>query len=265
MTRIRRIIMVYKEKLVVCLKTKDGKVIREQGEDIELPFGSEYSIYIKNLESRKAKVKMWIDGEDVLDGKSLLINPNDSAELEGFLTDTIAKNKFKFIEKTEEISDYRGDKPEDGLIRVEFWYEKMKPIVQDIYNNYHWNYYSQPISHPWTQPYAITSTSTLKNIDEQYQATSMEPSSCMRSVDTQSLSTQNCSLDSFNDNGITVKGSEINQQFNYGNIGVLEEQSHIIVLYLKGYKDNSEKVEKIVTVKDKLVCKTCGKSNKSDS
>ena len=31
--------------------------------------------------------------------------------------------KFKFIEKTQEISDFRGDKAEDGLIRIEFQFE----------------------------------------------------------------------------------------------------------------------------------------------
>jgi rRNA maturation endonuclease Nob1 len=34
---------------------------------------------------------------------------------------------------------------------------------------------------------------------------------------------------------------------------------------LLGYKDNEDKVEKIVTVNDKLQCKTCGKVNKSNT
>ena len=91
----------------------------------------------------KQKLRISIDGVDVLNGQSLLVNPNDTTELEGFLNDCIAKNKFKFIPKTEEISEYRGDKIEDGLIRVEFWYEKLKPITQHI------NQVFNPNPNPW--------------------------------------------------------------------------------------------------------------------
>ena len=95
---------MYQEKVVGCL-INNGKILREKEGIFLIPFGSEYSIYIKNLESRKAKVKISIDGVDVLNGQSLLINPNETTELEVFLNDCIAKNKFKFIPKTKEISE----------------------------------------------------------------------------------------------------------------------------------------------------------------
>ena len=261
---------MYQEKMVVCLKN-NGKILREREGIIQIPFGSEYSIFIKNMESRKAKVKIEIDGVDVLNGQSLLINPNDTTELEGFLNDCIAKNKFKFIPKSKEISEFRGDKIDDGLIRVEFVYEQRKPITQQInqvINPYNpWVTYGSPNYNPtW-----ITTTSSTNNTNS---ANTMRSKSINNSISQQSFTTQNinlsaqdCSLSSFAsvDNGITVKGSEISQQFKQGNIGALEDNSHVIILKLQGFNDVGNKVEKVVTVQDKLQCKTCGKISKSDA
>ena len=268
---------MYQEKMVVCLKN-NGKILREKEGIIQIPFGSEYSIYIKNMESRKAKVKISIDGVDVLNGQSLLINPNETTELEGFLNDCIAKNKFKFIPKTKEISEYRGDKIEDGLIRVEFWYEKLKPITQHINQVFNpnpnpwWVTYKQPtydISPTWTTNTNLNCSNSTNIVNKSMQM------DCLRSFDnnvcqtsltsncsTSDITAQNCSslnsIKSFDD-GITVKGEEISQQFKYGNIGVLEENSHVIILRLVGFNDIGDKVEKVVTVRDKLQCRICGK------
>ena len=248
--------MMYSNKMVVALK-QNGKVLREQDDNVFLPFGSEYSIMLKNLESRKAKVKISIDSVNVLNGSSLLINPNDSIELEGFLSDTIAKNKFRFIEKTKEISEFRGDNIDDGFIRIEFWYEKMKPVVQEVIKKY--NDYN-----PYSYPYTWITTSGFSTLDvtSTVYCNNMQSKS-LRSLD---VSQNYCSVDSLpvHDSGITVKGEQINQQFKYASIGILEDQSHVIILKLKGYKDNQEKVEQPLLVKDKLQCKTCGKVNKSD-
>ena len=42
--------MMYNNKLVAAIKS-NGKVLREFGEEVYIPFGSEYSILIKNLHS----------------------------------------------------------------------------------------------------------------------------------------------------------------------------------------------------------------------
>ena len=258
---------MYQEKMVVCLKN-NGKILREKEGIIQIPFGSDYSIYIKNLESRKAKVKISIDGVDVLNGQSLLVNPNETTELEGFLSDCTAKNKFKFIPNTKEISEYRGNKIDDGLIRIEFWYEKLKPITQQINQVFNpinpWVTYKQPIYDYNPTWITVTSNTTPKSVQ----------TDCLRSLNNNicqtSFTAQNCSLNnsvnlkSF-DEGITVKGEEINQEFKYGNIGVLEENSHVIILKLQGFNDIGDKVEKIVTVNDKLQCRICGKVSGSSS
>lgn len=261
---------MYKEKMVVCLKN-NGKILREKDGIVKIPFNSEYSIMIKNLESRKAQVKISIDGTDVLNGQSLLVNPNDTTELEGFLNDCIAKNRFKFIQKSKEISDFRGDRIDDSLIRIEFQYEKMKPVTQEI--NYKYNYYpvwNQPYYEPYKPTWIGTSTYTT---DLTINCNNIKPTDLTiksfnkNSQNQETFYVSNCSLDSLNtfEDGITVKGNEINQEFTYGSIGELEAQSHTIILKLVGHNDVGKQVDKVVTTKDKYQCSSCGKVSKSDN
>ena len=116
--------MMYKKDFICVIKINDGKILREHNNIIHLPFGSEYNICLKNLRNEKALVSVEIDGADVLNGSKLIVNGNSTINLERFLEDLDKGNRFKFIEKTEKISEYRGDKVEDGIIRIEFQFEK---------------------------------------------------------------------------------------------------------------------------------------------
>jgi hypothetical protein len=131
--------MTFKKNFVAVVKSK-GKVLRERNGVVNVPFGSEYSLLFKNLESRKAIVNVDVDGEDALDGQSLIVQPNSTSELQGFLNGRKATNRFRFIEKTKEISDYRGDRIDDGVIRVEFRHEKEEawPCQATYYYYPHW-------------------------------------------------------------------------------------------------------------------------------
>ena len=66
---------MYNSKLSVCIKAA-GKVLREQKDQVYVPFGSEYSIYLKNLNTVRALVRINLDGVDVTDGTDLVIQPN---------------------------------------------------------------------------------------------------------------------------------------------------------------------------------------------
>jgi len=268
--------MTYKDNFVVEVKHK-GKILRIRDGAIYLPFGSEYSLLLKNLNSRKASVKVHIDGQDVLDYSSLILDPNSSTELEGFLSGTVARNKFKFIKKTKEIQEHRGDKLDDGLIRVEFAFEKPKrrQIISERheYHYHHYDYY-----HWWPQFTYHWNSKTICGSDGTSESSGDNISSSMRSVigsvkDSESQTTYcyNAQMDSLgvesigqplDDEGITVKGSECHQQFRYGSIGELE-QSQVIIINLKGMSKTGSTVEKPVTVKTKLVCSSCGKKCKS--
>ena len=59
--------MMYNNKLAVAIKSA-GKVLREFNKDeVYVPFGNEYSIFVKNMNSVRALVKVSIDGVDVGD------------------------------------------------------------------------------------------------------------------------------------------------------------------------------------------------------
>ena len=259
---------MFKDNFVVALKV-NGKVLREGEDSVKVPFNTEYSIFLKNLESKKAVVKISVDGEDVLDGKKLIVHPNSDLELEGYFKDTAAKNKFKFIEKTKQIEDFRGNRIDDSLIRVEFWFEKDKPIVQDvlhhhrdIYHSWWWGYpYSPQLRSPWD-------TFRYDYPDITWNTTGGGTSSASFDINSQD-SQINCNYsnsfenNTFNEDGITVKGQEINQQFGQGYTSDLEEQSHVIILKIKGFVFDKKKVETPLFVNDKLICKICGTSNRS--
>jgi len=264
--------MTYKDHFVVEVKC-NGKILRVKDGAVYLPFGSEYTLLLKNLNSKKASVKVHIDGQDVLDYSSLIIGGNGQAELEGFLSGTTARNKFKFINKTKEIQEHRGDKVDDGMIRVEFAFEKPKPktIIHDHHEYHHHHHHDYNYWCWW--PY----TYTAGNDTVRYDSSTGEKSNA-RSVHAVNISAdmsqavaKGAEVDSLgveslgaplDDEGITVKGSECYQSFRYGSVGELE-QAEVIIIQLKGLAQTGTTVEKPVTVKTKLECPTCGTKSKS--
>ncbi len=125
--------MMYQDKLAVAIKV-NGKVLREgksQGSErddtVFIPFGSEYTLYVKNMNSVRALVRFSIDGTDATEGVSIIVPANGFIELERFIKNANFNEglKFKFIERTKKIEDGpRGIKVEDGLIRVEYEFER---------------------------------------------------------------------------------------------------------------------------------------------
>ena len=140
--------MVYSNKFVAVVVCNNQIVreIRENGNDqVYLPFGSDYSLRFKNQHSMKAVVNVEIDGKDVLDGNQLVVDPNSTSDLKGFMVDGKVNNSFRFIEKTQQIAKHRGDFIDDGFIRITWKFEKQfdnywmynKPFsLKKRWNNY---------------------------------------------------------------------------------------------------------------------------------
>jgi hypothetical protein len=288
---------MYNAGLVCCIKS-NGKILRENKDEIFLQFNSEYSILLKNLETRKALVKISIDGQDVLDNNSIIINPNSETELEGFMKGSVAKNRFKFIKKTKEISDFRGDRVDDGIIRIEYTYEQIiekKHIVTEhvhhFYNYYNCNYNCTFCSN-WSCPHrqyskysrwtdnistgtfsdGVSYDSSVRNGNSDYStsvncfATFGNIRSSVNNASREQLRSSKKSIlqeQPLQDEGITVKGSEANQHFKYANIGPLEDNSRVIVLRLIGAKETGQIIREPITVKTKKQCPTCGRKSKS--
>ena len=239
---------MYSNKFIAVIKY-NGNILREKYDKVLLPFGSEYSILLKNLESRRASVKVFIDGQDVLNGNSLIIESNADLELERFVQDSNKDgNKFKFIRKTDEVSKYRGDRIDDGVVRIIFKYEKYcRPEII--------KYYIWPEVTPFRRYYTVTD-----DLDNTY------VSSCTLNQVSSSMPLDTKSIES-NNEGITVPGSISTQKFQYGTIGYLEDSSHTIIIRLSGYSHIGEQelIKKPITVRDRLICPTCGLSSKSDA
>jgi len=67
--------------------------------------------------------------------------------------------------------------------------------------------------------------------------------------------------DPVDDSGITVPGSQSNQEFHTSAPFQVYDNSEVLVIRLRG-EVAGKKVKKAVTVKTKTICETCGKVNK---
>lgn len=220
---------------------------------VRLPFGSEYTVLLKNKNSVKAIANVEIDGEDVLQGQSIIVPANQSVEIKGWMQNMKETNKFKFIKKTKEISDFRGDRPDDGILRVEYTFEMPMsyydwPTIVSINNEIDRNKRTfAPRANIWYTYYG-----------------GLTGGSASDGTQTFSCNQVNCSS---SDDGITVKGQKIEQNYDYGHIGNLEPCSHVIILTLRGERRLNGKrkaVTKTITTRSKIQCPICGRKWKSN-
>lgn len=244
--------MMYSQKFCVAVKC-NGKVLRELGDSVHLPFGSEFSLLLKNLSSVRAEARVTIDGQDVLGGRSLVVNANSEIELERFVNDLSTGNRFRFIERTEQIENYRGIRADDGIVRVEWQFEKVyvpawpNPVIGSPYPPYNPDWYSRRKINTerqgtWCGP-QLSTGSPLRTASYSVSCNSVSPASVC-------------------DAGITVPGSRSDQHFHETSGFICEETKHCIVLRLVGKTDNA-RVSRPVTVKSKPKCTTCGRVNKA--
>lgn len=265
---------MYHNKMVVCIK-HNGKILRENKDLVNLPFGSEFTVLVKNLSSRRAQFSLHIDGVDVLSGTKILVNPNSETEIKRFMNTTNSSegNAFKFIERTESIENGpRGIRADDGIVRVEYWYEKEQPIYRDtVYRTWYER-------HPWKDVYytdkfyahdQLARDKTLIGHPQSVSSTDANLRNEIKtafasgvSVSAQGVVTASTSAESYSAPGITVPGSKVKQEFSaiYG--FAPEAHSDTIILRLSGYR-GEKPVEVAVTTKTKQKCITCGKVNKS--
>ena len=242
--------MMYKNNFVAVIKC-NGKILRERnGEDVYLPFGAEYSILLKNKDARRAVVEIEVDGKNVLDGQKLIVNGNETQEIKGFMRNMSKTNRFRFIQKTREIQRHRGDRLDDGLVRVTYQFEKAQPEPIHIY--YYDNSPKWGSGSDW-----IGGSFTYSNSNDMIKSSTRSMSF--------GKAKSYCSSAPNVDEGVTVKGTMIDQEFTYGSMGELETAVYTIVLHLRGITKHKKVVKKPVTVRTKFKCETCGRKNKSSN
>lgn len=225
--------MMFKKDFVVAIKVS-GKVLREDGELVRVPFGSEYSILLKNLkQTQKAVVGITIDGKSVTENR-LIVNPNSSVDLERPVSNDEGF-KFKFIERTSSIESYRGIKAEDGLVVIDFQFEREIPV----------------------QTYRPGVYYRKRFLDDGF-SNPIERGASYNDFDV-SCSLYNGSVKAVNNVGITGSGSSSDQSFTYGSVRILEPEIHRIIFRLVG------DVDKPVLVDSKKICDLCGQVYSSDA
>lgn len=260
---------MYNKKFVASVKCGD-RILREQGEDVFLPFGSEYSLFLKNMNSTLAVVNIEIDGRDVLGGTSLVIDPNRTLDLKRFLLENDAGlgPAFKFMEKTDAISESRGDKIEDGIIRVEYRFEKPPMHYRPIGWPKTWggDVYLGGSDGPCIYNISCGANANSRTYSSNTLGTkgAAGPAGPAGAVGHPGMSVteMDSSYVPQNDAGITVKGEEIKQDFVEAAVGDLEEETHVICLQLKG-QVGADPVKRPLTTKRKIKCPECNFINGS--
>ena len=286
---------MYGNKLATAIKV-NGKVLREFKDTVYIPFGSEYSILVKNLHTTRAVVNIFIDGENAVPG-GLVVDPGREVDLERWIKNGNLSegNRFKFIERTTAIEEGpRGIKLEDGLIRIEHQFEVPRPVLQPKWVPGHYEY-------DWTKTstsgmiFPQGSTSEYKGVTDKYSVSAsgsisqMNVGGVLRGIDTSqngsaTFAAATAAVNSYCaqnnigspteihdgmatmdwcDTGITVPGSKSDQKFTNVTMGAMETQTHSMVIKLLGDLGDNKPVSKPVTVKHKPKCVTCGKQNKA--
>jgi len=270
--------MMYNQKLVASIKA-NGKVLREFKDTVYIPFASEYSILLKNLNTVRAVVNVFIDGENVVPG-GLVIDPGRDVDLERWIKNGNLSegNRFKFIERTTAIEEGpRGIKLEDGLIRIEYQFELPRPVVNinTVFGGMPSQYpgvvdkYSKDLNRGWITAsgasYSTNVNGVMRGVDfsngESVRAQAAD--AINRADPTICEMHDGMATCDWNDVGITVPGSKSTQSFQTVTVGALETQVHNIVLKLVGDLGHNKPVTKPVTVQHKPKCVTCGKQNKA--
>jgi hypothetical protein len=273
--------MMYSSKLVCAVKT-GGKILREEQKDgnsiVTLPFGSEYSLLVKNLSGKRALVNIEIDGKRIAPN-GFVLDAGREYEIE---RPTDKKNKFKFIEKTEEISNHRGDRIDDSMIRLTWQFEQAqveytyytytwppktrKRIVKRVpwpYKPWPWYEEIEEVVEeesiiPWSGVY-YSSTGTVANKDN----VTLTSSNCCSGASSSNISEKSSVPARGFASGITVGGSDSSQKFQSASIGLLENEIYSMVIQLRGIA-GERIVETPVTVSTRTQCPSCGRHYKKN-
>ena len=265
---------MYQNKMAVSVKVA-GKVLREHGETVALPFGAEYELSFKNLNSVRALVTISIDGQDATEGVQLVVPANGVLALERFIKNGNFKsgNRFKFIERAAKIENHRGIGAEDGLIRIEYQYEKTAaqfvwPLTNQIV-------YTPPppycISQPtrfqgpyFTQPYITCGMAQTQSSQQPGSQTinisaGVAGETILTAAPTNTTTTAHTAAA-----GITVPGSVSEQTFSSVFAIPTDGVKHVMVIRLLGEIHGAEVLQPVF-VKSKLTCAVCGTVNKGNA
>jgi hypothetical protein len=261
--------MMYSNRAACAIKV-NGKVLREFKDTVYIPFGAEYSILIKNLNTKRAIFNIYIDGDNIVPN-GLVLNAGQEIDLERAIRNNnlTEGNKFKFIERTGAVEEHRGVKLEDGLIRIEYQFEKEYPKPVYRQPNYGLNpvpYWSHnDVMRSYTSDSADASRRISKGMSVYSMNAMTHPGVACSNVDASisNIMVGSAQASFTNDVGITVPGSKSEQKFTTVSNFALDPEKHSMIVKLLGETEDNKPVVAPVTVKHKPRCVTCGTTNKA--
>ena len=259
--------MMYNQKFAVALKSASGRVLREvSGDRVYLPFGAEYSVFIKNMNNRRALASVKIDGNDIGDGTTFVVPAHGHIDIERFVKsgNLDAGNRFKFIERTAAVADHRGVDAADGLVEITLQLERV-PVTQ---------FPIKPIStggspHIRRRRGGRQFSDNVKSAN--YSSSSPESFTLGDSgddwdsgavMDAMDLDMERGLIGSAaapaNETGVTAPGSISEQQFTTVDSFPLEPEKIVFVFQILGETEDNRHIRQPVTVRTKTRCGQCG-------
>lgn len=245
-------------------------------------------------------MRISIDEQDATEGCSLVIGPTSEMELERFIKSGNMNqgNRFKFIERTAGVESHRGIGVTDGLIRIEYEFEKpyVAPVLTTTYRpakrwvkKEYWdweNTYAEKMTFAAEPSRGILRGASMGSAslasssgDASFAASKSAsavsgPSVFLNQASGEMAMAQNAispMMDSYtpkeveNEAGITVAGSVSDQKFTFVGWFPVEATTHTMVIKLLGETETGKPVVKPVTVKTKNTCTSCGRNNKASA
>jgi hypothetical protein len=239
--------MMFENNLVVAVKAQN-KYLKDNGHKVFLPFGTEYSLFFRNKDTRRVVIgPVVIDGTDILNDTRMILDGNSEWNLEGggkaFDPAKTKNYRFKFIEKTAKISEHRGDDPSDGLVSVTFQYEATSVVLETV-----------------NRLFSYDHQVTAKGLSRRINADTII-GGAVGAGDNLPAAHSMCFMEEPQKSGMTTEGSNFNQSYNSGRLGRMEFQKHTLTFGLYGQTESGVDVTQVVTPKTKTVCDTCGTGN----
>jgi hypothetical protein len=137
----------------------DGQVQKELANGcVPIPFGTNYSLRLRNKNDRRAVVKFSIDNENV-SGAGFIVPANDYIDIKRH-ADKDCGFKFVDLDSPEAVDAGKNGANEDkvkGVIEARFYLEKKIEQPKEVHIHHYDHYYPQPYIGqpyiPWRDPY----------------------------------------------------------------------------------------------------------------
>lgn len=260
--------MTYSNKFVMCVLI-DGVPQKElENGAVHIPFNSEYALRFRNKNSRRAVVKIYIDGENV-SGGGYVVPANDFIDIKRH-SDKDVSFKFVSLDSAEAVEHGKnGPNPNKvkGTIEARFYLEKERKFVYtpptEVHHHHHYPK-PQPWRPHWTglnPDWSVTLSTSDGSNPNSYNMLAGSSKSTMRSsvsgssihscgatISNSAAQDSNYSCDSISPvkDGCTVEGSHTGQYFSSTYVD-MEETYTSLKLFLQGTEE--VKTEKPVKVR----------------